>query len=56
MTATITGVAEGDGLPSDTTCANPVTGNLVVTTTADFPPAAMGQTGDISFTVTGQSD
>ncbi|KQP01166.1 hypothetical protein [Leifsonia sp. Leaf264] len=56
MTATITGVAEGDGIPSDTTCANPVTGNLVVTTTVDFPPTAMGQTGDISFRVTGQSD
>lgn len=56
MTAEVTLVATGTALPSDPTCLNPVVGNLVVTTTVDFPVAAMDQSGSISFQVTGQSN
>jgi hypothetical protein len=53
LTATVTTPVVGTALPSDPTCANPVVGSLQVATTADFPFAAQGLSGDITFTVTG---
>ena len=53
---TVTSPTEGTALPpSNPTCATPITGTLEVTTTADFPPAAQGETGTISFRVSGAS-
>ena len=55
VTATVTTPLVDDALDSDPTCASPVVGTLVVATTADFPPAAQGTSGTITFTVTGES-
>lgn len=56
VTATVTAPAVGTATPSDPTCATPIAGTLTVTTTAAFPAAAQGQTGTITFNVTGTSD
>lgn len=56
ITSTITAPVVGTALPSDPTCATPVAGTLQVVTTAAFPPEAQGDTGTISFSVTGTSD
>jgi len=56
LTATVTPSIVGAALPSDPGCATPAVGILRVETTAAFPPAAQGQTGQIAFTVTGTSN
>ncbi|MCS0500705.1 hypothetical protein [Protaetiibacter mangrovi] len=56
VTATVDAPSVGTAVPSDPTCASPISGNLNITTTADFPPAAMGLDGTIVFFVTGTSD
>jgi hypothetical protein len=56
LTATVTTPLVGAVLPSDPSCATPVAGTLQVVTTAAFPSAAQGLTGEITFTVTGTSD
>lgn len=55
ITVTVTAPAVGTAVPSDPTCAAPITGTVHVTTTAAFPAAAMGTTGTITFNVTGTS-
>lgn len=55
ITVTMTGVTVGTPLPADTVaCTSPITGNVVVTTTAAF--VAQGVTDTITFDVTGTSD
>jgi hypothetical protein len=55
ITATITAPLVGAALASDPTCATPVVGNLQVVVSAAFPGTAQGDTGTISFNVTGES-
>jgi hypothetical protein len=55
LTATVTTPIAGAALPPDPSCSTPVVGNLQVVTTAAFPSTAQGQTGAITFTVTGTS-
>ncbi|MDY0909425.1 hypothetical protein [Microbacterium sp. CFBP9034] len=56
ITLTVTSPSVGTVLPSDASCASPVSGTLQVVTTAAFPPEAQGTSGSIAFTVTGTSD
>lgn len=56
ITATVTAPLVGAVLASDPTCASPVAGTLQVVTSAAFPPEAQGDSGTISFNVTGESD
>lgn len=55
LTATVTTPLVGATLPSDPSCAAPVVGTLQIVTTADFPSDAQGESGEITFTVTGTS-
>jgi hypothetical protein len=55
ITVTLTAPTVRTPVPSDPSCAAPITGTVHVTTTAAFPPAAMGSAGTITFDVTGTS-
>jgi hypothetical protein len=55
ITVTLTAPTVSTPVPSDPSCAAPITGTVHVTTTAAFPPAAMGSAGTITFDVTGTS-
>ena len=55
ITVTVTAPTVGTAAPSDPTCASPITGTVHITTTAAFPPTAMGSAGTITFDVTGTS-